>query len=202
MLPKHLDISFNMIHTDFVEIKKKQTTLYHSAGNGMAERVTRDIKGYVIAYPEYPVVQKCALEGVVRHHSRSHTRAIGCSPHRTVYRTAPILHADQELGIAEQLISSEKPLAAEGRDQYRHHMKRWDYKAAEDGHMRVHIGAMQNARQPHVPYDGLYQVTNLNNHTGVLEAVSYTGPNGTEQRASIRNISRCHPRSDGYERQK
>lgn len=70
-------------------------TTTHPTGNGQSGRLLRVAWG---------------MKGDIR---TDHT--LGCSPQFVVYGAVPI----QEPGIAAQLISKEKPLAAEERDQYR-----------------------------------------------------------------------------------
>ncbi|XP_064475394.1 uncharacterized protein LOC135389259 [Ornithodoros turicata] len=56
----------------------RTTSTYHPAANGLAERAIRDIKTYMaVVYPDFRDCWKCALEGAVRHHNRSHARALG-----------------------------------------------------------------------------------------------------------------------------
>uniref|UniRef100_A0A6G5AHX8 Putative tick transposon n=1 Tax=Rhipicephalus microplus TaxID=6941 RepID=A0A6G5AHX8_RHIMP len=54
---------------------------YHPAGNGMAERIIRDLKQFISMYPGFQGGWKCCLEAAVAHHNRSHTASIGCSPY-------------------------------------------------------------------------------------------------------------------------
>nr|XP_050027952.1 uncharacterized protein LOC126523360 [Dermacentor andersoni] len=102
----------------------KYSSPYHPAAKGLAERAIRDIKQYLKMYPDFAGGWKCCLEAAVKHHNRSYTTALGCSPHFVTWGTVPVLPADRELGLLENLQLAEARKTVKKQEVYKRRMKR------------------------------------------------------------------------------
>lgn len=173
---------------------------YHPAGNGMAERIIRDLKQFISMYPGFQGGWKCCLEAAVAHHNRSHTASIGCSPYFAAFGKVPVLPADQELCIADRLQLCEKRKPSEAYQRYRESMKRNFDRRHNTRIPQIQLNDLVLVRKG-LPgtkqvYMGPYRVVQIAVQHGVLKRVGYTNDDGVLEFATIGNVFKYHPRRD------
>lgn len=183
-------------------IRLQPTTPYHPAANGMAERVIRDLKQYISVYPDFPGGWKCALEAAVRHHNRSHTTALGCSPQYAAYSNPALFPADVQLGVTDHVTLQEHKRSPEQLKKYRSRMKKnFDSRRSQKIPV-IQIGDQILVRHglpgSKAEFCGPYLVVKTVQQGGVLKAVGYTGERGRTEMATIGNVIVYHPRRDGF----
>lgn len=179
---------------------------YHPAANGLAERAIRDVKQYMKMYPNFPGGWKCCLEAAVRHHNRSCTSGLGCSPLFAASGTVPVLPADRELGLLENLVLFEKKKTEKQQEAYKKKMKKnFDSRRSSDipdiqpGDF---VLVRKGIRSSNEKFCGPFQVIKTASQRGILKTIWYLGVSGHTECASISNIfkyytRRCEQRSPG-----
>lgn len=179
---------------------------YHPAANGLAERAIRDTKQYIKMYPNFQGGWKCCLEAAVRHHNRSSTSALGCSPLFAASGTVPVLPADIELGLLDRLTLSETKKTGKEQEVYKNRMKKNfdrrhsnnipDIQPGDYVLVRKGIGSSNDK------FYGPFQVIKTASQHGILKTIWYLGVSKQTECASISNVfkyytRRCKQRSPG-----
>lgn len=181
-------------------IRLRPTTPYHPAANGLAERVIRDVKQYIAMYPQFRGGWKCALDAAVRHHNRSHTTALGCSPHFAAFDTPALFPADERLRVTDHVTLQEQRKSPEEVERYRYRMKR-NFDARRNTNIpQIQVGDQVLVRRglpgSKTNFSGPYEVQKTVHQRGLLKAVWYKGSRGLDEVATIGNILPYHPRRD------
>lgn len=171
---------------------------YHPAANGLAERAIRDVKQYIKMYDSFPGGWKCSLEAAVKHHNRSYTSGLGCSPQYASTGETPILQADRELGLLENLKIVEERQQKSQEERYRKRMKKNFDKRHRADMPDIQVTDLvlvrKGIRDSSAKFYGPYSVTKTATQNGILKTVWYTGERGSVECASIGNVFKYYPR--------
>lgn len=171
---------------------------YHPAANGLAERAIRDIKQFMKMYPKFRGGWKCCLEAATRHHNRSYTSGLGCSPIFATSGIVPTLPADCELGILEKLTLSEAKKSEKQEDAYRQRMKRnFDKRRNSDIpdiEVEDHVLVRKGIGSTNATFYGPFPVVKTASQHGVLKTIWYLGATGQTECASIGNVFKYYTR--------
>ena len=87
------------------------TSLYHPASNGLAERKVQDVKAFIKRYDNFAGGWKACLSAATRHINRSFHASIGCTPFFMAHGQSDPFPADHEFSITD--LPEEKPLTQE-----------------------------------------------------------------------------------------
>ena len=170
---------------------------YNSKSNGLAERLIRDLKMFISMYPN--MSWKECLEAAVRHHNRSYSSTIGCSPGFALSGNPSYLPADDRLGIKNILRLTERRNSTEEENENRSRQKKNFNRRHASKLQNIAVGDQVLVRRGNTrqtsKFCGPFQVSGVEEIQGVLKRVIYS--DGRDRKyAAISNVLKFHPRGD------
>lgn len=178
-------------------IRLKNSSPYHPASNGMAERAVRKIKTYLKLYAGVERTWKDSLHAATKHLNRSYNESIGCTPYFKFYNKAAKLPADDKHSVSGSLLK-ENPYSIDqqlnrqavriNNLKKRSRFVRASIQAGDKILVRIGFGKLARVLGP-------FAVVKVLLNSNVVKTVVYE-ENGKEKFAHVSNVQKYYPRLD------